>query len=188
MKLFKILILPILFLGCSQKKVILYNKIDIITEKVSELKKDETTKDCSDLVTKLNRHCGECYYKEVDLREYMSINSKTKMIYKNFEKRGLIYSSLQPNVADLIFFDNTYDSNRNGILDDELTHIGVVTDTNKGKINFVHNIRGKNIDGFIDLSDRYNRTNNSYIRACNYKEKKEDCLTSTNFRAYGRLE
>ena len=177
MKLFKFLILPILFMGCSQK-TISYNKLD-------KLKSSSSTKDCSDLITKLNLSCNECYYKERELR---GATSKTKMIYMNLEKRGLIYSDTNPNIMDLIFFDNTYDANRDGILNDELTHIGVVTSLDNNRVGFLHNIRGKNIDGYIDLAQKDNQRTNSYIRVCKQKEKKLDCLTSNNFRAYGRLE
>ena len=39
---------------------------------------------------------------------------------------GTVHRQLQPSVGDLAFFDNTYDRNQNGRLDDPLTHIAVV--------------------------------------------------------------
>ena len=65
-------------------------------------------------------------------------------IYNSVLKNGLID---QKNVAplDLIFFDNTYDRNNNGKLDDKLTHVGVVEKIFPDKtILFVHYM-GKSI-------------------------------------------
>lgn len=42
--------------------------------------------------------------------------------------RDAIHHHPIPRIGDLAFFDNTHDRNRNGIWDDERTHIGVVID------------------------------------------------------------
>jgi cell wall-associated NlpC family hydrolase len=44
-----------------------------------------------------------------------------------------------PEPGDLVFFDNTWDANRNGELDDPLTHVGVVVAlTPDGRVRYVH--------------------------------------------------
>jgi hypothetical protein len=45
----------------------------------------------------------------------------------------------EPSVGDVIFWDNTYDRNRNGLWDDELTHAGIVVAKDRnGTISYVH--------------------------------------------------
>jgi hypothetical protein len=62
-----------------------------------------------------------------------------KIIYKALEKSKKIYREKIPNVADIIFFDNTYDSNKNGKIDDALTHVGIVISVDdNGTITFIH--------------------------------------------------
>ncbi len=44
-----------------------------------------------------------------------------------------------PRVGDVVFFDNTYDRNKNGRLDDALTHVAVVEDVDSdGTVHLVH--------------------------------------------------
>ncbi len=65
-------------------------------------------------------------------------------IYNAVQKNGVMD---QKNVAplDLVFFDDTYDRNDNGALDDKLTHVGVVEKILPDKtILFVHYM-GKSI-------------------------------------------
>jgi hypothetical protein len=62
-----------------------------------------------------------------------------KIIYKALEKSKKIYRKKVPNVADIIFFDNTYDRNKNGAVNDDLTHVGIVLSVDKeGTITFIH--------------------------------------------------
>ncbi|TVR67241.1 MAG: hypothetical protein EA427_14380 [Spirochaetaceae bacterium] len=44
-----------------------------------------------------------------------------------------------PRKGDVVFWDNTYDRNRNGLWDDKLTHAGVIVDIDaNGTISYVH--------------------------------------------------
>ena len=52
---------------------------------------------------------------------------------------GAVHRRRIPRVGDLAFFDDTYDRNQNGIADDELTHIAVVTAVDdQGTITLAH--------------------------------------------------
>lgn len=60
-------------------------------------------------------------------------------LYKTLEDQKLLYSVHYPAPADIIFWDNTYDSNNNGKADDELTHVGVVISVEPdGSILYLH--------------------------------------------------
>lgn len=66
----------------------------------------------------------------------------TIRLYKKFYKKIIKNKSHIPNIGDLIFFQNTYDRNKNNQWDDGITHIGIVTKVDSDKtIHFVHLIR-----------------------------------------------
>ena len=107
----------------------------------------------------------------------------TKMIYDYIEKNGEILKGNNPKPGDIVFFDNTYDVDKDGVFNDKLTSIGLVVDideegtiyflynSSKGvslkMINFKHpeqkNIKNKNIT----------KTINSQMRWLTKKEKKD---------------
>ncbi len=91
--------------------------------------------DCSGVVTALY------YYAGIDLQKYYPeyTGSGTERIYKMLEERDLLEKSWLPETGDIIFWDNTYDKNRNGKRDDILTHIGMVVERDKyGNIDYIH--------------------------------------------------
>lgn len=51
----------------------------------------------------------------------------------------VVHRRKRPAAGDVAFFDNTYDRNSNGLLDDELSHVGVVEAVDEdGTITVVH--------------------------------------------------
>lgn len=62
-----------------------------------------------------------------------------KRLFLTLEDEGLLYSVDFPQPGDLIFWDNTYDANENGLADDELTHVGMVVSVDsQGSISYLH--------------------------------------------------
>lgn len=60
-------------------------------------------------------------------------------LYQALQEAGLLHSRSAPEPGDLIFWDNTYDRNRNGDWDDTLTHTGIVVEVDTGgTITYVH--------------------------------------------------
>ncbi len=52
---------------------------------------------------------------------------------------GLLYSTELPAPGDIIFWDDTYDRNNDGIWNDPLTHAGIVLTTDPdGTIHYIH--------------------------------------------------
>src|SRR5207253_7821343 len=47
-------------------------------------------------------------------------------IHRYLRRRGHLFRRSLPVPGDLAFFDNSYDRNRNHLLDDRLTHVGIV--------------------------------------------------------------
>lgn len=71
-----------------------------------------------------------------------------------------------PRPGDVIFWDNTYDRNQNGLWDDELTHAGIVTAVDRdGTISYVHhNYRRGIVVEQMNLRHRHDSSRNSPMR------------------------
>ena len=72
-------------------------------------------------------------------RAGMPMSGSTASFWEEARASGFTHHRKRPHVGDLVFFDNTYDRNRNGRWDDDLTHIGVVLDVDDdGTITVAH--------------------------------------------------
>lgn len=134
-------------------------------------------------------------YAKVDLDRYVIKQSKSKVeaYYNTFEVGEKGKFKVMP--GDLIFFDNTYDRNRNGVMDDELTHIGLVVgyDRDSGSVVFVNKSKGKPVSlGYVNFNypDRHYIVRegrsiqvNSYVR----DDRAAKLLSTQAFRGFGRV-
>ncbi|MBA7535635.1 hypothetical protein ES705_27893 [subsurface metagenome] len=67
-------------------------------------------------------------------------------LYKSLEQEELLYNTNLPEVGDIIFWDNTYDRNEDGRLNDPLTHVAMVVTAKKdGTIEYIHHNYRKGI-------------------------------------------
>lgn len=97
--------------------------------------KRKFAKDCSGVVSAIY------YYAGIDLQKYYSSysGSGTERIYKTLKARNLLKKTWLPAIGDIVFWDNTYDRNKNGKADDNLTHLGIVVSIDKkGNIVYAH--------------------------------------------------
>ena len=63
----------------------------------------------------------------------------TRDFWQMSKQRGFVHHRRRPHVGDLAFFDDTWDRNGNGRLDDELTHLAVVIDVSSdGTVVLAH--------------------------------------------------
>ncbi len=49
-----------------------------------------------------------------------------RLIYNHIRRYGTLHRTPTPSPGDLVFFDNTWDFNGDGRLNDPLTHVGIV--------------------------------------------------------------
>ena len=81
------------------------------------------------------------YYAGIDLaRDFNKYtgNGVTRL-YKSLEAQKLLYDTRYPVTGDIIFWDNTYDRNEDGRLNDPLTHVGMVMNISaNGNVEYVH--------------------------------------------------
>ena len=94
--------------------------------------------DCSGFVLAAYQSAGLDLLDNKRELDYETDDNLVQVIYKMSENKGWLHSDI-PLPGDLIFFNNTYDKNNNGIVDDPLTHIGLVHSMNtEGTVFFYH--------------------------------------------------
>ena len=91
--------------------------------------------DCSGVVSAIYWKAG------IDLQAAYPLytGNGVARIYRYLSDKGLIYRPENPAPGDIIFWDNSYDMNGNGLADDELTHIGMVVNVSpEGDVTYIH--------------------------------------------------
>lgn len=81
------------------------------------------------------------YYAGIDLSRNFAdyTGGGTSRIYQYMDDKELLYNTKYPLPGDIIFWDNTFDSNGDGKRNDNLTHMGIVVDVSQeGTITYVH--------------------------------------------------
>jgi len=98
----------------------------------------------------------------------------------------------EPAPGDLAFFDRTFDKNRNGLVDDELTHIAIVTAIHAdGLVELVHRERSgvRLLRLHLARPDEHRdgeRVLNSYLRAAGYGDTDTPRLAGELLRGFAR--
>jgi peptidoglycan DL-endopeptidase CwlO len=123
--------------------------------------------DCSGVARAIYAKAGHAlgYGKQVDA------DSDTANLFALVRETGSLRNA-NPLVGDLIFFDNTYDRNKNSRRDDILSHVGVVESIrDDGTVVFVHRV-GKRVVRFNmntarpnDVVDEQGNVLNHFLRA-----------------------
>ena len=120
-------------------------------------------------------------------------NGGSKDLYALAKQEGLLHKKKRPHLGDIVFWDNTYDRNRNGRRDDKLTHVGVVEavledDTirvvhlgSKGVVRIAMNLNTPS-QRYDDKGDIIN----SYVRASR-DARSGGVLAGELFRGFGSL-
>jgi len=120
------------------------------------------TLDCSGLVLAIYHGSG------IDLTQdyHLYSGNGVSRLYKSLESRGLLHTSPYPQPGELIFFDNTYDKNENGLWDDPLTHVAMVVSVDQeGQIGYIHhNYRKGIVIEKMNLTDPDDTQKNSPMR------------------------
>jgi hypothetical protein len=79
-------------------------------------------------------------------------------LYQSLRAQGVLHRDLYPRPGDIVFWDNTWDANGNGVLgDDPRTHAGVVLSVDAdGTIHYVHEhiVKGVTIEAMNLLHPR----------------------------------
>jgi hypothetical protein len=141
--------------------------------------------DCSGVVQAI-------YYKSgIDLKDLISRYSGggVRRLYSHLDEQDLLYRTDRPVPGDILFWDNSYDQNRDGIINDELTHMGMVVSSDEtGETVYIHhNYRKGIVLASMNLLDPDDPQKNSPMRARDAEPgHAEKWLSSHLFRTAGR--
>ena len=146
--------------------------------------------DCSGFVTLINKKFNRDFFDEKELDKFYTKHGlKSEAMFRLYESKNLI-SFENPEVGDLIFFNNTTKSTKNNKKAKIITHVGIVSSVEKdGTVGFTHHAKGKNAVDFMNLNDKNVRKNgkkelNSFVATC--KDKSASCLASNRFAGFGK--
>ena len=146
--------------------------------------------DCSGFVSLINKKFRDSFFNEKELHKFYTARGlKSEAMFRLYESKNLI-SFENPEVGDLIFFNNTTKSTKNNKKAKIITHVGIVSSVEKdGTVGFTHNTRGKNAVHFMNLNEKDTHKKgkkelNSYVVAC--KSKSAACLAANRFAGYGK--
>lgn len=120
--------------------------------------------DCSGLILQIFKQNKVILFSEQAIHQPGA--NGVKIIYDTLKRYKKIFPAVsRVKKGDLVFFNNTYDRNRNRRLDDSLTHIGMIVEVqNNGTVKFIHSTgSGIKIDS-MNLRDKNNKELNSYLR------------------------
>ena len=90
-------------------------------------------------------HGGELYrwdcsgfIEAAHARAGLAVSGSSVSMYERAESLGIL-DQASPSLGDVVFFENTYDRNGNGRLDDPITHVAIVTSVDSdGTVHMVH--------------------------------------------------
>ncbi|QKF86169.1 hypothetical protein CBLAS_0984 [Campylobacter blaseri] len=173
----------------NSTNLISYNK-DVLNllNTIDKYKNKKTRVDCSGLVDLFNRLNNNIFYENQEMYRHVQKNrGKSQAIYNLYSSNNKI-TNKKPMAGDLIFFNNTTKATKNKKTK-IITHIGIVQDVeDDGRVSFIHNIRGINKIGYVNLNKKNTFKDNlvvqnSYIIRC--KSNKTSCLTSNRFAGFG---
>jgi hypothetical protein len=100
-----------------------------------------------------------------------------------------------PAPGDLVYFDDTWDRNGNGALDDAFTHIGLVEWVDQGgTVTFLHRAGVGVVRGHLTLErrDTFRATDgaelNAFLRVRGAKDDRTPALAGELFVGFGRID
>lgn len=118
-----------------------------------------------------------------------------RLIYRHVQKHGRLHQGPEVHPGDLVFFHNTWDYNNDGLVNDPLTHVGIVeTVEADGTVVFISRVSaGVERYRMNLLRPNIHRTDdghvlNDYIRRKRwYDARQTQYLTGELFAAFGTL-
>lgn len=134
--------------------------------------------DCSGFVLKVYKFANINFFEEQ--KGKIAEKNGVKFIHKALKNSNKIYHKKIPNIADIVFFNNTWDSNGDKKINDELTHVGIVLTVDKyGTITFIHSsVSGGVTKDFMNLCHPNEKAFNSNVR-----ERRKDDPDNTKYSA-----
>lgn len=124
----------------------------------------------------------------------INLHGSSRMLHDQAKSLGLLHSKETPLPGDIAFFDNSYDRNKNGRMDDKLTHVAIVERVDPGgQLTLIHlgsrgvvrthmNLRKPSLHKSTD-----GKVLNSYLRVRSTKKDKGPRLTGELWVSFASL-
>ncbi|MDD3342890.1 MAG: CHAP domain-containing protein [Sulfurospirillaceae bacterium] len=193
----------LLFTGCAQKEIIpiapkkpveviiddMPQRTAIVQKALKHLNKKDGG-DCSGFVNLVNKESDFAFYNAEELVNFYEDARRSLAIYNLLNDQNRTFDT-NPKIGDLVFFANTVKKYAKQRAEDNITHIGIVTQVDSDHtVHFIHNTRGRNKIGYLNLdyptSPQHEGKNvNSYMEKCQTNSHK--CLAPSYFSAYGAI-
>ncbi len=115
------------------------------------------------------------------------------LIYSHVLKHGRLHRGPTVQAGDLVFFDNTWDFNGDGLVNDPLTHVGIVEKLeHDGTIVFISRVAGAVERYRMNLAQPHlhrspdGRVLNDFMRRKHWRDREQTAyLTGELFAAFG---
>lgn len=132
----------------------------------------------------------------IDLYAGGTVDGRTNgvgLIYNHIRKNGRLHRGPVVQAGDLVFFDNTWDFNGDGLVNDPLTHVGIVEQVEQdGTIVFISRVAGAVERYRMNVAHPHvhrtadGRLLNDYMRRKHWRDGAQTAyLTGELFAAFG---
>ncbi len=171
--------------GVTQKRIV-ESAQSLVGLTQLRFEKAAFSSDCSGFVL------AAYYLAGIDLRKEYGLyeGNGVRRLYQIALSHNLVSSQKNPTEGDILFWDNTYDANGDGKLNDELTHTGIVVAVYPdGQVDYIHYHVSR---GIVRESMNFNYPGDVHLNAPMRirepgKPRPEKWLAAQLYRAYGRL-
>lgn len=167
-------------------------------KKVPKVGKKGFTSDCIGFINYVYYRAG------IDLQKvYGDGNRGVDSLYFGLQKYKFVFEAKIAKPGDIIFFDNTYDVNKNKKWDDPLSHVGIVDSIGKhGTITYIHysssqgitcdtmNLYYPKTHAFVQKNTKKKIVINSYLKKKKKGEKYPDkqYISAFFFRSFAHIK
>jgi uncharacterized protein YfaT (DUF1175 family) len=143
-------------------------------------------RDCSGTVNAIFAEAGFPLAKQLNATYKNGMNGTANL---HVISKVISYNDIEP--GDLVFFDDTYDRNGNGISDDVLTHVGIVTKYNRssGIVTFIHYNTWMNeiVEQELNLREPSSRESNITLRWPSKNDQQTKRYAGELIHSFGRI-
>lgn len=124
----------------SRRAAIVHTASKLVGAKVIQVNGKRIAYDCAGVTRAIFLEHG------IDLYDGSSPDPKAngvRLIHHHISRHGKFHQGPAVRPGDLVFFDNTWDYNRDGIINDPLTHVGIVERQDPdGTVIFISRVAG----------------------------------------------
>ncbi|MEK6804122.1 MAG: CHAP domain-containing protein [Nitrospirota bacterium] len=174
----------------SRKQAIVQTAVNLVGAKTIESQGRRISYDCAGVTRAIYLAHG------IDLFEGGASDGKANgvgLIYNHLRKHGQLHRGPVVQAGDLVFFDNTWDYNGDGLVNDPLTHVGIVERVeSNGTIVFISRVAGAIERYRMNVAHPHihrtadGRLLNDYMRRKHWRDGEQTpYLTGELFAAFG---